>query len=88
MSRGLGDVYKRQEAGSEILKGNADIAPYKLKDETACKYCPYIAICRFDKYISGYNYREINQLNDEEIIEKLKQKEGIPCLGQHSNNKL
>ena len=48
-----------------------------LKDETACKYCPYIAICRFDKYISGYNYREINQLNDEEIIEKLKQKEGI-----------
>lgn len=77
-----------KEAGSEILKGNADIAPYKLKDETACKYCPYIAICRFDKYISGYNYREINQLNDEEIIEKLKQKEGIPCLGQHSNNKL
>ena len=63
-----------KEAGSEILKGNADIAPYKLKDETACKYCPYIAICRFDKYISGYNYREINQLNDEEIIEKLKQK--------------
>ena len=61
-----------KEAGSEILKGNADIAPYKLKDETACKYCPYIAICRFDKYISGYNYREINQLNDEEIIEKLK----------------
>ena len=29
-----------KEAGSEILKGNADIAPYKLKDETACKILP------------------------------------------------
>lgn len=72
-----------KEAGSEILKGNADIAPYKLKDETTYKYCPYIAICRFDKYISGYNYREINQLNDEEIIEKLKRKkEFMPWSAQ------
>ena len=60
-------------AGNDILKGDASIKPYKLKDETACKYCPYISICRFDKYIPGYEYNEIREENDDTILEKLKQ---------------
>lgn len=59
-------------AGNNILKGDASIKPYKLKDETACKYCSYISICRFDKYIPGYVYNEILEENDDIIIEKLK----------------
>ncbi len=79
-----------QSAGEKILAGNAEIKPYKLKDEIACKYCPYMPICRFDKYIPGYQYNEITELKDDEIMEKLQentQKEGLPCLGQQNNNK-
>ena len=79
-----------QSAGEKILAGNAEIKPYKLKNEIACKYCPYMPICRFDKYIPGYQYNEITELKDDEIMEKLQentQKEGLPCLGQQNNNK-
>lgn len=79
-----------QTAGTQILSGNVDILPYKFKQETACKYCPYISICRFDKYIQGYKYNEIKDLSDEEILQEIKQsqtKEGISCPGQPSNNK-
>lgn len=83
-----------KQAGEQILRGDTSIAPYKIGDDVACKFCPYIAICRFDKNIAGYNYREINKENDTTIIEKLKeqhqkntQEEKLPCLGQKNNNK-
>lgn len=79
-----------QTAGTQILSGNVDILPYKFKQETACKYCPYISICRFDKYIQGYKYNEIKDLSDEQILEEIKllqTKEGILCPGQPFNNK-
>ena len=77
-----------KQAGEEILRGNANISPYKIGEDIACKFCPYIAICRFDKNIPGYTYREITKENDAQIMEKLKEEENPPCLGPKNNNKL
>lgn len=85
-----------RHAGTCILNGDARIFPYRLKEETACTYCPYIAVCRFDKDVSGYEYNEIDDMSDDEIISLLKsaQKTALenaekgndkPCPGPSSN---
>lgn len=55
--------------GKEILDGNIEINPYKIADETACKYCKYNCICGFD----STNYRKLRDYNTEEIWEKIIQ---------------
>lgn len=77
-----------KDAGKRILQGEMTIFPYKTKDEIACTYCPYIAICRFDKAITGYNYNELNDIDDDTIMKNLREKEGISCLGQNNKNEL
>ncbi len=81
-----------KDAGKRILQGEMRIFPYRYKDEVACKFCPYIAICRFDKNVSGYEYNEIAPLEDNEIMEKMRlaadvKKGDLPCLGQNSKKK-
>ena len=61
-----------KQAGTRILQGETSIYPYKIKETTACKYCPYLAVCRFDKHVEGYNYHEIAEQNDSNIIELLQ----------------
>ena len=59
-------------AGKRILQGETKIFPYKLNEETACSYCPYTAICRFDKDTAGYEYNEIDDIADGEIMEIMR----------------
>lgn len=75
-----------KDAGKRILQGEMAIFPYKTKTETACTYCPYISICRFDRTIAGYAYNELTNTDEEQIMQKLRQKEGISCLGPNSKN--
>lgn len=56
----------------EMLEGNISIRPYKKKDYTACSYCNYAAICRFDPGIKGNNYRILKDLSDEKVWELIK----------------
>lgn len=62
-----------RRAGAGILEGEAEIAPYSLGDKTGCSYCPYHAICGFDEKIEGYRYRELDKLNSEEALEKMRE---------------
>ena len=55
----------------EIFEGDISINPYKLKDESACKYCKYKAICGFDKNIEGNNYRKFKKYDDLTVWEKI-----------------
>lgn len=56
---------------NEILSGNIDIKPvYNRKTKTsACEYCKYRTICRFDKNINNYEY--IENKEKEEILNKI-----------------
>jgi len=59
------------KTGEKIVGGNIDIAPCKTKDYVACERCDYQAICQFDQKIKNNQYRVIQKLSNERIIEKL-----------------
>lgn len=64
---------KVKGAGREILDGEIGVDPYKSGERTACDYCPYHAVCGFDKKTSGYEYRRLKGKKAEEIWEELCQ---------------
>ncbi len=67
-------VHKRvKQAGREILDGEIGTQPYKSGMRTACDYCPYHAICGFDKKTPGYEYRRLKSRKTEEIWEEICQ---------------
>lgn len=64
---------KVRKAGLEILDGEIGAVPYKSGTRTACDYCPYHAVCGFDKKTIGYEYRRLKGKKTEEIWEELCQ---------------
>ncbi len=64
---------KVKKAGQEILDGEIGTEPFKNGQRTACDYCPYHAVCGFDKKTSGYDYRRLKGKKAEEIWEEICQ---------------
>jgi ATP-dependent helicase/nuclease subunit B len=64
---------KVRRTGQEILNGEIGIEPYKNGQRTACDYCPYHAVCGFDKKVPGYRNRKFKKMKSEEIWEKICQ---------------
>lgn len=64
---------KLKAAGREILDGEIRVSPYKNGPRTACDYCPYHAVCGFDKKTAGYEYRKLKSKKTEEIWEEICQ---------------
>ncbi|MCC5912181.1 MAG: helicase-exonuclease AddAB subunit AddB [Clostridiaceae bacterium] len=69
-----------KEIAKEIVKGNIKIEPYKKKKQTSCEYCSYKAICQFDAVFEENKYRNIKELKDEEVLDKIKRR-GEEVLG-------
>ena len=59
----------------EIMKGNADIKPYKKKDISACTYCSYLPVCQFDATRKENSYRLLYNKDNDEVWESIKEKE-------------
>lgn len=64
---------KLRTAGREILNGQIAAEPYKNGQRTACDYCPYHAVCGFDKKVSGYEFRRWKSRKSDEIWEEICQ---------------
>ena len=64
---------KLKQAGREILDGEIGARPYKNGPRTACDYCPYHAVCGFDRKTAGYEYRKLRSKKTEEIWEEICQ---------------
>ncbi len=62
---------KLKEAGREILDGEIGVEPYKNGQRTACDYCPYHAVCGFDRKTSGYEFNRWKNRKTEEIWEEI-----------------
>lgn len=62
---------KLKEAGQEILDGEIGVAPYKNGQRTACDYCPYHAVCGFDRKTSGYEFNRWKNRKTEKIWEEI-----------------
>lgn len=51
---------KLREAGENVLSGDVEIAPYRLKSKVACTYCSYGDVCGFDMKLERFAYRELD----------------------------
>jgi ATP-dependent helicase/nuclease subunit B len=66
---------KKEELQVEILDGIIAQEPYRKDKETACDYCPYTKICSFEGARSGAAYRDLKQMEREEILQKMREEE-------------
>lgn len=64
---------KLTEFGREILDGSIAINPYERGKENACTYCPYQSVCGFDRLMPGCKMRTLEELPEEEIMERMKE---------------
>ncbi|MHC1722050.1 MAG: PD-(D/E)XK nuclease family protein [Aminipila sp.] len=48
---------KISELCEQLAQGSAEVAPRKAGNETACKYCMYQSICKFDLAFEGCTYK-------------------------------
>ncbi|MBE5938894.1 MAG: hypothetical protein E7266_00730 [Lachnospiraceae bacterium] len=65
--------HKIIQMGNEILSGNCSISPMVSNGKSACDYCPYGEICRFDEE-AGNEIRTPEEDDDEQVWEKLHRK--------------
>lgn len=63
-----------KQISENILGGNIDVKPYynSSNKKTPCEYCKYKSICRFDENSVCNNYNYLSNLNNETIIEMIK----------------
>ena len=57
------------DIGTRITDGNVDIAPYRLGSETACTYCSYRSVCRFEGSHEDNGYQVLSKPGKNEIWE-------------------
>lgn len=55
------------ETGAEILAGKTGIEPYRNKINTACQYCAFKSVCKFDNLLIENRYRCLPAVTQAEI---------------------
>ncbi len=65
---------KAEEIGKNIVSGNISVAPYWDEKGTACDYCDYNSICRFEKNVEKSKYCKLEAVKKEEISSKFSKK--------------
>ncbi|WAA08694.1 helicase-exonuclease AddAB subunit AddB [Fervidibacillus albus] len=61
-----------EQTGNDIVNGRVDLSPYKLKDKTPCRFCPYKSVCQFDTTLEENNYRVLSPLDGKEALDLVK----------------
>ena len=61
---------KTEEIGKAIFEGRISAIPYKEGSNSACKYCPYRAVCGFDEGMPGYRFKRLKKIKDKKEIWK------------------
>ena len=71
----MGDYSQQllRQAGRRLMAGDIRLSPYKAgRRESACTYCEYRAVCRFDPLIDGHRYRNLRMDKDDEVWRLLR----------------
>lgn len=56
-----------------MVEGQVDVSPYRCGKEIACERCDYKGLCQFDLSLKNNQYRNINRLEREALVEKLEE---------------
>ena len=62
-----------RQMGQQILNGRIALDPCVHRDRNACEFCPYRRVCGFDRQISGYVTRELELLEEDEALARIRQ---------------
>ncbi len=62
-------IERTGELGDRIIGGQCSASPLIQKNGSACDYCPYSSVCRFEE--SEHEYRRNDTLSDSEIFENI-----------------
>lgn len=65
----------------DMVQGRVAIEPYRCGGATACDYCEYKGICQFDLQFKDNAFENVYRLNQEAVVEKLMEKEGVTNNG-------
>ena len=74
--------YARRKAarlGESLYEGDITVNPYEYKTRTSCDWCPYQAVCGFEKGLSGYQKRRLTELKPDtfwQVLEAYDEEEG------------
>lgn len=79
--------HKIKELGTSILNGDIGLNPYEQKDMGACTYCAYKSVCGFDKKLGSGLVRHLDDLNQEDAMERIRQSLGIADDMDETENK-
>ncbi|AIF42731.1 helicase-exonuclease AddAB subunit AddB [Virgibacillus sp. SK37] len=60
------------QAGIDMTEGGVHLNPYQHKQQIACTYCPFHAVCQFDPMLEDNNYRKLTEMKEETILEKIR----------------
>jgi len=55
----------------EIYSGRAQMDPYRMKNTSACDYCPVRSACDFDRKISGCEFRNLSEMKRDDIWDRM-----------------
>lgn len=64
---------KIRQAGRQILDGRITLDPYIQGNQSACDFCAYKKVCGFDKKIDGFSLRELENLQDDEALARIRE---------------
>lgn len=64
---------KIRQIGREILDGKIAANPYEKGNEEACTYCAYKKVCGFDGSISGYEKRQLEDLDKQTLMQRMQE---------------
>lgn len=68
--------HKIKEIGTSILGGEISLNPYEQGKQNACTYCSYRSICGFDRKLGTGLVRELPEMDDETVLERMKGERG------------
>ncbi|WP_217585964.1 helicase-exonuclease AddAB subunit AddB [Lentibacillus saliphilus] len=65
-------------AGVAMTSGSVELNPYQHKQQTPCTFCPFLSVCQFDPSLEDNQYRKLQHMSDDDIIDLLRRnKEGL-----------
>lgn len=58
-----------KKAFSGVKSGSISINPVRVARKTACDWCPYGSVCRFDPSVTDNKYRNVKKISREEFFD-------------------
>lgn len=62
-----------KRAGKRILDGDVAISPYRREKSSACQFCTFKPVCKFDPLLAGNTYRVLPAVPRAEVWDLMQE---------------